>query len=57
MKATIAQMFIATSLTRIKSGFLSRGKQAKLSGGMRVRIPQELDVVAFWPWNLDVMVF
>ena len=28
-----------------------------LSGGIRVRIPQELDVVAFWPWNLDVVVF
>ena len=29
----------------------------KLSGGIRVRIPQELDVVAFWSWNLDVVVF
>ena len=28
-----------------------------ISGGIRVRIPQELDVVAFWPWNLDVVVF
>ena len=28
-----------------------------LSGGIRVRIPQELDVVAFWSWNLDVVVF
>ena len=28
-----------------------------VSGGIRVRIPQELDVVAFWPWNLDVVVF
>ena len=28
-----------------------------LSGGLRVRIPQELDVVAFWSWNLDVVVF
>ena len=27
------------------------------SGGIRVRIPQELDVVAFWSWNLDVVVF
>ena len=29
----------------------------KLSGGIRVRIPHELDVVAFWSWNLDVVVF
>ena len=28
-----------------------------LSGGISVRIPQELDVVAFWSWNLDVVVF
>ena len=28
-----------------------------LSGGIRVRIPKELDVVAFWSWNLDVVVF
>ena len=28
-----------------------------LSGGIRVRIPQELDVVAFWSWNLDIVVF
>ena len=28
-----------------------------ISGGIRVRIPQELDVVAFWSWNLDVVVF
>ena len=28
-----------------------------LSGGKRVRIPQELDVVAFWFWNLDVVAF
>ena len=28
-----------------------------ISGGIRVRIPQELDVVTFWPWNLDVVVF
>ena len=26
-------------------------------GGIRVRIPQELDVVAFWSWNLDVVAF
>ena len=31
--------------------------QEHLSGGIRVRIPQELNVVAFWPWNLDVVVF
>ena len=30
---------------------------AELSGGIRVRIPQKLDVVAFWSWNLDVVVF
>ena len=29
----------------------------KISGGIRVRIPQELDVVAFWSWNLDVVAF
>ena len=28
-----------------------------LSSGIRVRIPQELDVLAFWSWNLDVVVF
>ena len=28
-----------------------------ISEGIRVRIQQELDVVAFWPWNLDVVVF
>ena len=28
-----------------------------LSGGIRVRIPQELDVVAFWSWNLDIVAF
>ena len=28
-----------------------------LSGGIRVRIPQELHVMAFRPWNLDVVVF
>ena len=28
-----------------------------VSGAIKVRIPQELDVVAFWPWNLDVMFF
>ena len=28
-----------------------------LSGGIRIRIPQELAVVAFWSWNLDVVVF
>ena len=29
----------------------------RLSGGIKVRIPQELDVVAFSSWNLDVVVF
>ena len=29
----------------------------KISGGIRVRIPQKLDVVTFWSWNLDVVVF
>ena len=28
-----------------------------VSGGLRVRIAQELDVVAFWSWNLDVVAF
>ena len=28
-----------------------------ISGGIRVRIPQELNVLAFWSWNLDVVVF
>ena len=28
-----------------------------ISRGIRVRIPQELDVVVFWSWNLDVVVF
>ena len=28
-----------------------------VSGGIRVRIPQKLDVVAFWSWNLDVVAF
>ena len=28
-----------------------------LDGGIRVRILQELDVVAFWPWNLNVVAF
>ena len=28
-----------------------------VSGGIRVRIPQKLDVVAFWPWNIDFVVF
>ena len=27
------------------------------SGGLRVGIAQELDVVAFWYWNLDVVAF
>ena len=31
--------------------------ECSLSGGIRVRIPQKLDVVAFWSWNLDFMVF
>ena len=29
----------------------------QISGGIRVRIPQELDVVAFWSWNLNVVAF
>ena len=29
----------------------------QVSGGIKVTIPQELDVVAFWSWNLDVAVF
>ena len=29
----------------------------KLSWGIRVRILQELNVVAVWFWNLDVVVF
>ena len=29
----------------------------KLSGGIRVRIPQKLYVVVFWSWNLDVVDF
>ena len=37
--------------------FLRNPDPCALSGGIRVRIPQELDVVAFWPWNLDVVVF
>ena len=28
-----------------------------LSGDIRVRIPQELNIVAFWPWNLNVVAF
>ena len=28
-----------------------------VSRGIRVRIPQELDVVAFWSWTLNVVVF
>ena len=28
-----------------------------VSEDIRVRIPQKLDVVAFWSWNLDVVVF
>ena len=31
--------------------------QRNISEGIRIRIPQELDVMAFWPWNLDVVVF
>ena len=34
-----------------------RRNNAGISGGIRVRIPQELDVVAFWSWNLDVVAF
>ena len=30
---------------------------SKVSGGIRVRIPQKLDVVAFWSWNLDIAAF
>ena len=29
----------------------------RLSGRIRVRIPQELDVLAFWSWSLDFVVF
>ena len=29
----------------------------QLSEGIRIRIPQELDAVTFWSWNLDVVVF
>ena len=29
----------------------------KVLGDIRVRIPQKLDVVAFWSWNLDVVAF
>ena len=29
----------------------------QISGGIWVRIPQELDFVGFWPWKLDVVVF
>ena len=32
-------------------------REKVVSGGIRVRITQELDVVAFWSWNLDVVVF
>ena len=28
-----------------------------LPGGIRVRILQELDVMAFWYWILDVVIF
>ena len=37
--------------------YQSNKQVGELSGGIRVRIPQELDVVAFWCWNLDVVVF
>ena len=30
---------------------------SSVSGGIRVKIPQEFDLLAFWPWNLDVVVF
>ena len=33
------------------------GDHLFLSGCIRVRIPQKLDVVTFWSWNLDVVVF
>ena len=29
----------------------------QLSEGIRIRIPQELDAVTFWSWNLDVVAF
>ena len=35
----------------------SRFQDQKISVGIRVRIPQELDVVASWPWKLNVVVF
>ena len=31
--------------------------QYVLSGGIRVRILQKLNVVAFWSWNLDVVAY
>ena len=37
--------------------FLSKLDHRLLSGVIRVGIPQELDVVAFWSWNLDVVIF
>ena len=37
--------------------FFYRSNHRGIPGGIRVRIPQELDVVAFWSWNLDVVVF
>ena len=38
---------------------ISSGKHYGLtiSGGIRVRIPEKLDVVTFWSWNLDAVVF
>ena len=34
-----------------------QARQSSLSGGIRIRIPQELDAVAFWFWNLNVVFF
>ena len=32
-------------------------KETVLSGGIRVRIPQKVDIVAFWPWNHHAVRF
>ena len=40
--------------------FYRQNKQSDiyiLPGGIRVRIPQKLDVLAFRSWNLDVVAF
>ena len=43
--------------TSYNTGIAVQDNAAQLSGGIWVRIPQELDIVAFWSWNLDVVVF